>query len=109
MTTTAGDPIPYTSRSYNNQPDYIVMPAAPDPYIREKLDKILDLLRRRSARKCYICNRESEFWETLPYGSFYADVAICGDCCAKYIDPILDLVRKAKGGWRDRLCRTVGG
>jgi len=33
----------------------------------------------------------------MPYGSFYDGSVVCGDCCAKYIDPLLDLVRVAKG------------
>jgi hypothetical protein len=62
-----------------------------------KLDEILRLIRQRKNRECFICGQEKQCWTDLPYGSFYDGNVICGDCCAKYIDPILDLVCVAKG------------
>lgn len=62
-----------------------------------KLDEILRILRTRNAKPCFICGNESIAWTDMPYGSFYDGSVVCGDCCAKYIDPLLDLVRVAKG------------
>lgn len=70
---------------------------APDMQTQQKLDEILRLIRQRKNRQCSVCGQEKHCWTDMPYGSFYDGEIVCGDCCAKYLDPILDLIRVAKG------------
>lgn len=68
-----------------------------DLSMHDKLDELLRMVRQRKNRQCFICGEERQCWTDMPYGSFYDGNIICGDCCAKYIDPLLDLIRVAKG------------
>ena len=38
---------------------------------------------------CLICHERKYCYVSLPYGSDYDGEIICGDCCHKYLDPII--------------------
>ncbi len=62
----------------------------------QKLDEILRLIKERVQRTCSICGNDSPCWMDMPFGSTHDGEVICGDCCNRYIDPILDLIATAK-------------
>ena len=45
---------------------------------------------------CIICKERKYCYVALPYGSDYDGDIICGDCCHKYLDPVIAVCIQTK-------------